>query len=361
MAAGAAFRGGVMTAVVRGHGRRFEVDGDWERLPDGLHHADVAAVDVDAADRVYLFTRFDGQVIVYERDGTFVRCWGKGLFTTPHGLTVGPDGGVYCVDAGDHTVRKFTPEGDLLMTLGTAGVASDTGFASGRPVRVHSVEGVRYAGGPFNRPTNLAVAPDGDLYVSDGYGNSRVHRFTASGDLVGSWGEPGTGPGQFHLPHCLDIAADGRVFVGDRENDRIQIFTPDGRFIEEWTDVRRPCDLTIAPDGSVYVVELWRPEGRRSFVHGEAEQDQPARLTVLDPHGRVSERWGDSTTDRTAAGNFIAPHGIALDSHGDLYVAEVTYSFAIRPGWVAQSSARHQLQKFLRVGAGEDIVARRLA
>jgi hypothetical protein len=96
-------------------------------------------------------------------------------------------------------------------------------------------------------------------------------------------------------------------------------------------------------------------------VHGEAEQDQPARLTVLDPHGRVVERWGDSTTDRTAVGNFIAPHGIALDSHGDLYVAEVTYSFAIRPGWVAQSSARHQLQKFLRVGAGEDIVARRLA
>jgi hypothetical protein len=96
-------------------------------------------------------------------------------------------------------------------------------------------------------------------------------------------------------------------------------------------------------------------------VHGEALEDQPARLTVLDRHGQVVERWGDSTTDRTAVGNFIAPHGVALDSHGDLYVAEVTYSFAIRPGWVAQSSGRHQLQKFLRVGAGEDTLARRNA
>ncbi|WP_169948195.1 peptidyl-alpha-hydroxyglycine alpha-amidating lyase family protein [Microbispora sp. H11081] len=348
--------GVVVTRVRRGG---FEAVGDWERLPGDLRHDDVTAVDVDADDRVYLFTRFDGQVIVYERDGTFVRSWGKGLFTTPHGLTVGPDGAVYCVDAGDHTVRKFTPEGELLMTLGTPGVPSDTGFVSGRPVRVHSVEGVGYAGPPFNRCTNLAVAPDGDLYVTDGYGNCRVHRFSAAGDLIGSWGEPGTGPGQFHLPHSLDIAADGRVFVADRENDRIQIFTPDGRFIEEWTDIRRPCDLTIAPDGTVYVVELWRPRGKRSFVHGEALADQPARLSVLDPHGAVIERWGDSTTDREAVGNFIAPHGIALDSHGDLYVAEVTYSFAIRPGWVAPSCGGHQLQKFLRAGAGDETSTRR--
>lgn len=361
LAARAALRGGVMTAITRGRERRFEVDAGWERLPGGLAHADVAAVDVDAGDRVYLFTRFDGQVIVYERDGTYVRSWGKGVFTTPHGLTVGPDGSVYCVDAGDHTVRRFTPDGRLLMTLGTPGAASDTGFVSGQPARVHSVEGVRYGGPPFNRCTALAVAPGGDLYVSDGYGNSRVHRFTPDGELIASWGEPGTGPGEFHLPHCLDIAPDGRVFVGDRENDRIQIFTPDGTFLEEWTDVRRPCDLTIAPDGSVYVVELWRPEGGSSFTHGKTERDQPARLTVLNPYGEVIERWGDSSEHRTEPGNFIAPHGIALDSHGDLYVAEVTYSFAIRPGRVAPSCDRHQLQKFLRVGAGADTSARRHA
>ncbi len=151
------------------------------------------------------------------------------------------------------------------------------------------------------------------------------------------------------------------MFVGDRENDRIQIFTPDGTFIEEWTDVRRPCDLTIAPDGSVYVAELWRPQGQSSFTRGTAERDQPGRLTVLNPYGEVIERWGDSSEHRAEPGYFIAPHGIALDSRGDLYVAEVTYSFAIRPGRVARSCGRHQLQKFPRVGAGAETSARRHA
>ncbi|GAA0981518.1 peptidyl-alpha-hydroxyglycine alpha-amidating lyase family protein [Acrocarpospora macrocephala] len=332
--------------TTRGDRRRFLLDDDWERLPDGLRHADVTAVDVDADDRVYLFTRFDHQVLVYERDGTFVRSWGLGLFTMPHGLTVGPDGAIYCVDAGDHTVRKFTPDGELLLTIGTEGIPSDTGYTSTGPARVHSVERVRHPGGPFNRCTALAVAPDGDLYITDGYGNCRVHHFTPDGELIHSWGEIGTGPGQFHLPHCLDITPDGRVLVGDRENDRIQVFDTTGKFIEAWTDVRRPCALTVAPDGTVFVAELWRPKGAKSFVHGEMTEDHPARLSVLGQDGGVLERWGDSTQDRAAPGNFIAPHGIALDSRGDLYVAEVTYSFAVRPGLVDQSCASHQLQKF---------------
>ncbi|GAA0440679.1 hypothetical protein Acor_12400 [Acrocarpospora corrugata] len=335
-----------MSPVTRGGRRRFQVEEGWERLPDGLRHADVTAVDVDAEDRVYLFTRFDHQVLVYERDGTFVRSWGLGLFTLPHGLTVGPDGSVYCVDAGDHTVRRFTPDGELLLTIGTPGEASDTGYTSDGPARVHRVERVRRPGGPFNRCTDLAVGPDGDLYVTDGYGNCRVHVFTPDGELRHSWGEVGTGPGQFHLPHCLAVTPDGRVLVGDRENDRVQVFDGDGRFVTAWTDVRRPCALTVARDGTVFVAELWRPKGGRSFVHGETGEDQPARLSVLDRDGRVLERWGDSSRERAAPGNFIAPHGIALDSRGDLYVAEVTHSFAVRPGLVPPSCGDHQLQKF---------------
>jgi DNA-binding beta-propeller fold protein YncE len=335
-----------MTPVTRGRLRRYEARDDWARTPEGVRHADVAAVDVDADDRVYLFTRSDHQVLVYEPDGTFVRSWGQGVFTNPHGLTVGPDGSVYCVDAGDHTVRAFTPEGRLLRTLGTPGRPSDTGYVAGRPAEVHSVEHVRYGGGPFNRCTNLAAGPSGDLYVTDGYGNCRVHRFSPSGELLGSWGEPGTGPGRFHLPHGLAVDADGRVLVADRENDRIQVFTPDGGFVEEWTDVQRPCDLTVAPDGTVYVAELWRPAGSRSFVSGATRGDRPGRLSILSPRGEVIERWGDSTSDRAAVGNFIAPHGIARDSRGDLYVAEVTHTFAVGPGRVAPSCGRHQLQKF---------------
>ncbi|MDQ7910142.1 peptidyl-alpha-hydroxyglycine alpha-amidating lyase family protein [Phytohabitans sp. ZYX-F-186] len=312
----------------------------WERLPDPLKHRDVAAVDVDAADRVYLFTRYDGQVLVYEPDGTFVRAWGAGVFTTPHGLTVGPDGRVWCVDAGDHSVRAFTPEGDLRLTLGVPGTPSDTGYDGAAPVRVHGVERVRYPGPPFNRCTNLAFGPDGDVYVADGYGNCRVHRFDPAGRLRGSWGEVGTGPGQFHLPHGIAVAGDGRVLVADRENDRIQVFDPDGGYIEEWTGVRRPCDLAVAADGRVYVAELWRPAGTRSFVDGPVEQDRPGRVSVLDGGGAVLDRW-------TGAG-FVAPHGIAVDSRGDVYVAEVTYSFGIRPGRVPADRAGQQLRKFVR-------------
>jgi DNA-binding beta-propeller fold protein YncE len=175
-----------------------------------------------------------------------------------------------------------------------------------------------------------------------------VHRFTADGELLHSWGEPGSGPGQFRLPHGIRIASDGRVLVADRENDRIQAFDPDGRYIEQWTDVQRPCDLAIDRNGLVYVAELWRPRGKKSFVHGVAAEDQPGRVSVLDPRGRPLARWGASSGPRHAPGNFIAPHAIALDSRGDVYVAEVTYSFGIRPGWVSPEHGAHQIQKFIR-------------
>ena len=138
------------------------------------------------------------------------------------------------------------------------------------------------------------------------------------------------------------------MLVCDRENDRIQIFSADGRFIEQWTDVQRPSDLAFDADGLVYVAELWRPKGKKSFVHGEMLEDKPGRVTVLDSHGRVVTRWGASSEARHAPGNFIAPHAIAVDTHGDIYVAEVTYSFALRPGWVDEAHAGHQIQKFVR-------------
>ncbi|WP_062351821.1 peptidyl-alpha-hydroxyglycine alpha-amidating lyase family protein [Herbidospora yilanensis] len=318
-------------------------DASWARTPEGVTHRDVTDVAIGPGDQVFLFTRFDHQVLVYEPDGAFVRAWGRGVFTLPHALTVGPDGSVYCVDAGDHSVRRFTPEGELLQTIGTPGEPSDTGYTSEGPTRVHRVERVRRPAGPFNRCTDLAVGPDGDLYVSDGYGNCRVHRFSPDGELRHSWGAAGTGPGEFHLPHGLDVTPDGRVLVADRENDRVQVFDADGRFLTAWTDVRRPCALTTAPDGAVYVAELWRPKGTRSFVRGEAAEDQPGRVTVLDPDGRVLDRWD-------GAGEFIAPHGIARDSRGDVYVAEVTYSFAVRPGLADPSCGGHQLQKFEGIG-----------
>ncbi|MGI5157449.1 peptidyl-alpha-hydroxyglycine alpha-amidating lyase family protein [Microbispora sp. CA-102843] len=334
----------------------FEVTATWERLPEALAHRDVSAVGTDSGDRVYLLTRYDGRVLVYERDGTFVGEWGSGVFTQPHGLTVSPDDHIWCVDNGDHTVRKFTRDGRLLLTLGTPGVPSDTGHAFGRPVAVHNVETVRRPAGPFNGCTNVAVAEDGDVFVADGYGNCRVHHFTAEGEFVRSWGTVGTGPGQFHLPHCIRLTGDGMLLVGDRENDRIQIFDRDGTWAGQWTDVRRPSDIAIDRDGTVYVAEMWRPPGKASFVRAATDRDQPGRVTVLDRRGRVLDRWGtggpsDRPPARGTVGTFVAPHGIAVDSHGDVYVAEVTYSFAIRAGLVGADLAAHQLQKFVKTDA----------
>jgi streptogramin lyase len=317
----------------------YEVVEGWEQLPAGYTHLDVAGVAVDSRDRVYLLTRSQPRVLIYASDGRFIGSWGEGMFTNrTHGITIGPDDAVYCVDDGDHTVRKFTPSGELLLTLGTSGVASDTGY-DGR-----SLDSIARGGPPFNRPTNVAVAPSGELYVSDGYGNARVHRFSADGRLIQSWGEPGTGPGQFHLPHAIAVAPDGRVLVADRENDRIQVFSPDGEYLEEWTAVQRPCGLHMGHDGRVYVGELAWPRGWRSYTRGEIQEESPARASVLDLHGAVLARWGGYPP--------CAPHGICIDSRGDVYVAEVTGTAAknaphsgvlgpVEPGC-------HTFQKFAR-------------
>jgi DNA-binding beta-propeller fold protein YncE len=328
---------------------RFDADAQWEQLPAGISHKDVSAVDTDSQDRVYLLTRYDSNVLVYEPDGSFVTAWGGEHFTNPHGLTVGPDDSVWTVDNGDHSVRNFSPDGKLLLTIGRPGQPSDTGHRQGGGFVVHNVETVERPGPPFNGCTNLAINSCGRIYVSDGYGNCRVHAFSPDGELVTSWGEVGIGAGEFHLPHGIAVGPDDRVFVCDRENDRIQVFDPDGGFLTQWTDVQRPCHIAIDADGYSYVAELWRPKGKGSFTRGFMPEDRPGRVTIFDRNGDIAARWGASTVSRTAPGNFIAPHGIAVDSRGDLYVCEVAYTFGVRANGVDPAeAAAHQIQKFTR-------------
>jgi DNA-binding beta-propeller fold protein YncE len=317
--------------------RTYAVVEGWEQLPSGFEHRDVAGVAVDGEDRVFLICRGDHPVLVYDQKGNFLRSWGEGDFTyRTHGISVGPDGTVYCTDDGNHTVRRFTPEGKLLMTLGTLNTPSDTGY-DGKDTKT-----VSKPGAPFNRPTNLAVGPKGDLYVSDGYGNCRVHQFSPTGTLKRSWGVPGQGPGQFLLPHGIAVAADGRVFVCDRENDRIQIFSPDGESLSEWTDTRRPTHLVFDATGRAHVSELWWQPGQTSRRYGPAGSIRSGRVSVHDGNGSVIARWGGP--DPTAAGSFAAPHGIAVDSRGDVYVSEVTWTFAASRGHVPLGT--HAFQKF---------------
>jgi len=295
---------------------------------------------------VYLLTR-DARLTLYNPDGSYAGTWGDSILAgKTHCVRFAPDGSVFTVDDGDHTVRKFSPDGQLLLTLGVPGVPADTGYDQryrGRDTFA-ACSSIERAGPPFNRPTSLAIAPSGELYVSDGYANARVHRFAESGAWLASWGVPGTGPGAFNLPHGICAAPDGRILVADRENERIQIFSAQGQYVTEWTDVQRPSDVVVDREGLVYVTELaWRI-GERSFASGLIEEARPGRLSVFDLDGKLLARWGGEPM--CAPGNFCAPHALAVDSHGDLYVAEVTFTFAGKRGLVPQNC--HSFQKFRR-------------
>ena len=308
----------------------------WEQLPNEFKHADVSGVATDSKDRVYVLTRGEARVIVYEPDGTYVRSWGEETFTErTHSICVGKDDMIYTTDDGDHTVRKFTPEGKQLLLIGTPGVVSDTGYDGS------NLKSIKRGAGPFNKPTGVTVAEDGDIFVCDGYGNARVHHLNSKGDLLKSWGEPGTGPGEFNLPHGITVTADGRILVADRENDRIQIFDTEGKFIGEWTRIQRPCDVYAAKDGLIYVANLWWRADQESFTNGPAKRDLPAHISVLDSAGNLLLSW--TSSDRCAPGNFIAPHTICTDSKGAVYVGEVTHTFGVKPGFVPPDC--HTLQK----------------
>jgi sugar lactone lactonase YvrE len=317
----------------------YEPDDHWAKLPAGWSWIEVVGVATDSRDRVFVFSRGDHPLMIFERDGTFLASWGEGLFKRPHGITIGPDDAVYCTDDHDHTVRKFTPEGKLLLTLGTSGKPSDTGATS------IDYRTIIRAGLPFHYPTNLALAPDGAMYVSDGYGNARVHKFSPDGRLLFSWGEPGRGAGQFHVPHGIAVNAQGTVYVADRENSRIQMFTREGEYFAEWSEIARPCQVFIDAAGKVYVAELGFRAGMWPGTAAPTADAPGGRLTIFDPRGNLLARWGGGRNP-CQAGDFFAPHGICVDSHGDIYVAEVVMSAGGNRGLAPPRC--HALQKFVR-------------
>lgn len=325
----------------RCHEFGYEANDDWAKRPASWSWTEVAAVATDSRDRVYVFNRGEHPVMVFDRDGSFVTSWGEGLFARPHGITIGPDDAVYCTDDLDHTVKKFTPDGRLLMTLGTSGRPSDTGATS------IDFRTIRHAGPPFYFPTNVALSTDGAIYVSDGYGNARVHKFAPDGRLLLSWGEPGSGPGQFRVPHGIAVDRSGTVFVADRENSRIQIFSAEGHVIDEWTDIARPCQIAFDVDSNLWVAELGYRAGMWPGTSPPSPDATGGRVSVFDSRGQRLARWGGGDNP-TAPGDFFAPHDICIDLHGDVYVAEVVMSAGGNRGLVSPQC--HSLQKFIRVG-----------
>ena len=299
--------------MIFGNGEyKYELVEGWAKLPDGWSFLDVGGLAVDSGDILYVFNRSPHPVMVFNQGGELVSSWGEGKFKRPHGIRIGQDGDIYCTDDGNHIVSKFSPEGELLLTLGTRDKPSDTGYIE-QPDLLSSLATIKRGGPPFNRPTGVALSSVGNIYVTDGYGNARVHRFSNDGKLISSWGEPGTAIGQFRLPHNIWIDKHDRVWVPDRENSRIQIFDATGNFLSQWTDVVRPTDVFIDSDNIVYVSEI-------GHIWGVGP-----RFSLFTIQGRLLTRCEcipeDHQTDL-----FVSPHAITVDSSGDIYVGEVAFT-----------------------------------
>jgi hypothetical protein len=308
----------------------YRVIADWAKLPEGWSFQDVAAVAVDRKDQVYVFNRGEHPMIVFDRNGNFLRSWGEGRFPRAHGLHIGPDETLYCTDDGDHTMRRCTLDGKVLLELGIPG----------RPAPYMS-------GTPFHRCTHTALSPKGEIYVADGYGNARVHKYTPDGRLLMSWGGPGTRPGQFNIVHNICCDGDGWVYVADRENHRVQIFDGNGRYETQWNNLHRPCGLCAQGDRRpiFYIGEL----GPSTPVNLPWPNIGP-RLSIVTHDGKLLAELGDPHAGE-APGQFIAPHGLAVDSRGDIYVGEVSYTawpqaFPDRP----MPSQVRSLRKLVKVG-----------
>jgi len=295
-------------SITMGSGRfTFEVQSGWAKLPAGWSFLEVVDAAVDARDRVYVFTRGEHPLLIFDREGNFLTSWGEGLFKRPHGITMGPKETLYLIDDGGHAVYQFTLDGKLLMTLGTPGRGA--GFMSGQP---------------FNQPTKVARVPKtGELYISDGYGNARVHKYTSDGKYLFSWGECGTDPGQFNLVHSVVLDKAGRAFVADRENHRIQVFDSQGKLLAVWNNIHRPCGLHIAGDGEelVYVGEL-----APAYPFSQNYPHIGGRISIYDLRGNRLARLGDIRAGEEPH-QFLAPHGMTVDSRGDIYIGEVSWSF----------------------------------
>jgi DNA-binding beta-propeller fold protein YncE len=288
---------------------------DWGQLPPGVSWAAVTAVEPAPDGTIYVVHRCvanscagrtEAPILKFDAEGRLLASFGSGLFIFPHGGTVDPDGNLWLTDARGadgkgHQVFKFSPDGQVLMTLGTRGVSGS-------------------GPGQFDQPTDVVVAPNGDIFVTDSHRNgtnNRVVKFRRDGTYVKEWGRKGTAPGEFSEPHTIAMDSRGRLFVGDRENNRIQIFDQDGVFLQEWRQFGRPSGISITGDDTIYVADsesgpdtgAGELPGIRKGIRIGSARDGTVTTFIEDMEATTAEHSG--------------AEGVGVDADGHVYGAVV--------------------------------------
>lgn len=299
----------------------YEVQADWPKRPENIKWRYVTGVAVDKNDNVWIINAQDPPVQVYDREGNFLDAWGTGQFVLPHFLRIDHEGNVWAADFRHHTVRKFTPKGELLLTLGVPNEAGDD---------------ERH----LNGPTDMAITPSGEIFVTDGYGNNRILHFSADGKLIKTWGGLGVNAGQLSQPHSIVVDSKGLLYVAERNNCRIQVFDQNGNSLAQWRNLVNPWGLCLTGEDELFVCgsspKRWTELGNL----GNPPTDQ--LVFKLSTQGVAQELWTFPLCrpGEQLPGHLDWVHGIGVDSQGDLYLSDV-----------ADESASHRVQKFKRLPA----------
>ena len=288
----------------------YAVDPGWPQRPPDIPWGQMPGLAVDRQDNIWIHTRTNPAVQVYSPAGRYLRGWREeNTNSASHGIKFDREGHVWLVDVGLHTVRKYTPEGRLLLTLGTVG---------------ESGEDDRH----FNKPTDVTFSPNGDIFVSDGYGNSRVVHFDQRGRFVKAWGKLGVEPGQFSIPHAIACDSKGRLYVADRNNVRVQVFNQRGKLLDVWSNILVPWGFWISAKDEIWVCGSspmpWMTDPKYPTAPlGCPPKDQ--LFLKFSPEGRVLQLWtlpkAEDGQEKPGELNWL--HAIALDSQGNVYLGDI--------------------------------------
>ena len=291
----------------------YDVDPAWPHYPEHVSKKGwVSGLAVDDQDQVWFFKKGPDPVQVYTADGKFVRTWGKDNFVNPHQLRIDHEGNIWVTDFGLHIVQKYTPEGKLLMTLGVRGEKGQD--------ETH-----------FNMPTDMAITRSGDIFVTDGYGNRRIVHLDKNGKFIKAWGEYGSQPGQFILPHAIVVDSQGKLYVADRNSGRIQIFNQEGNFLDQWSGLLMPWGLSVTADDHLWICgsspHWWKRHGKypeyKDQLFLKLANDGHVKSLWTIPLGDIGEDKNNPKVSQLKPGQAVGVHCIAQDSKGNVYVGDI--------------------------------------